>query len=69
VTLDDILRDEIRPNMTLNNQSISVKMSAALTMIMFIVGLVNSILSFLTFYSKDLRKVGVMVHSIMTSIP
>jgi hypothetical protein len=68
VTLDDILRDEIRPNMTLNNQSISVKMSAALTMIMFIVGLVNSILSFLTFYSKDLRKVGCGMYLLASSI-
>jgi hypothetical protein len=68
VTLDDILRDEIRPNMTLNNQSISVKMSAALTMIMFVVGLVNSILSFLTFYSKDLRKVGCGMYLLASSI-
>jgi hypothetical protein len=68
VTLDDILRDEIRPHMTMNNQSISVKMRAALTMIIFVVGLVNSILSFLTFYSNDLRKVGCGMYLLASSI-
>ncbi|CAF0986126.1 unnamed protein product [Adineta steineri] len=36
VTLDDILRDEIRPNMTLTDQTILVKIHAASTMIMFV---------------------------------
>jgi hypothetical protein len=68
MTLDDILRDEIRPNMTLNNQSISLKMSAALTMIMLVAGLINSMLSFLTFYSKDLRKVGCGIYLLASSV-
>jgi hypothetical protein len=68
MTLDDILRDEIRLNMTLNNQSISVKISGALTMILFAAGLVNSILSFLTFYNKDLRKVGCGMYLLASSI-
>jgi hypothetical protein len=68
ITLDDILRDEIRPSMTLNDQPISVKMSAALTMIMFVAGLINSILSLLTFYRKDLRKVGCGMYLLASSI-
>jgi hypothetical protein len=68
MTLDDLLRDEIRPNMVLNNQPFLVKMSAALTMIMFIAGLINSILSFLTFKSKDLRKVGCGMYLLASSI-
>ncbi|CAF3957613.1 unnamed protein product, partial [Adineta steineri] len=36
VTLDDILRDEIRPNMALTDQTILVKIHAASTMVMFI---------------------------------
>jgi uncharacterized membrane protein (DUF485 family) len=66
--LDDILRDEIRPNTTLNNQTFSVKMSAALTMIMFIAGLINSILSLLTFRNKQLRVVGCGIYLFASSI-
>jgi hypothetical protein len=43
-------------------------MSAALTMIMFVAGLVNSILSLLTFCSKDLRKVGCGIYLLASSI-
>ncbi|UJR19449.1 hypothetical protein I4U23_022580 [Adineta vaga] len=56
VTLDDILRYEINRNMILNNQPLLVKISVALIMIMFIMGLINSILSFLTFQNANLRK-------------
>jgi hypothetical protein len=68
LTLDDILRDEIRPDMTLNSQSFSVKMSAALTIIMFVAGLINSFLSFLTFLREDLRKVGCGMYLLTLSI-
>ena len=66
--LDDILRDEIQKNMTLNNQSLTVKMSVALTMLMFVVGLINSILSFLTFQRKDLRELGCGMYLLASSI-
>ncbi|CAF4053204.1 unnamed protein product, partial [Adineta steineri] len=68
VTLDDILRDEIRSNMTLTDQTILVKINAALTMTMFVGGLINSILSILTFQSKDLRKVGCGIYLLASSI-
>ncbi|CAF1544339.1 unnamed protein product [Adineta steineri] len=68
ITLDDILRDEIRPNMTFTDQTILMKINAALTMIMFIGGLINSILSLLTFQSKDLRKVGCGIYLFASSI-
>lgn len=68
VTLDDILRDEIRPNMTLNNQSFTVKMSAALTMLFLVAGLINSILSLITFKSKELRKMGCGIYLLASSI-
>ncbi|CAF4245082.1 unnamed protein product [Rotaria sp. Silwood2] len=68
ITLDDILRDEIRRNMTLNNQKFMVKMSAALTMIMAIAGLINSILSFLTFQNKELRQVGCGMYLLAPSV-
>jgi hypothetical protein len=68
MTLDDLLRDEIKMNMPFNNQSFSVKMSAALTMIIFVAGVVNSLLSFLTFQNKDLRKVGCVMYLLASSI-
>jgi hypothetical protein len=68
LTLDDILRDEIRPNTTLNNQSFSIKMSAALTIIIFVGGLINSVFSFLTFKNKHLRQVGCGMYLLASSI-
>ncbi len=68
LTLDDILRDELRLNTTLNNQSLSIKISAALSIVMFVAGLINSILSFLTFRSKDLQKVGCGMYLLASSI-
>ncbi|CAF1456547.1 unnamed protein product [Adineta steineri] len=68
IILDDILRDEIRSNMTLSDQTILVKSNAVLTMIMFVGGLINSILSIITFQSKDLRQVGCGIYLLASSI-
>jgi hypothetical protein len=68
LTLDDILRDEIRPNTTLNNQSFSIKMSAALTIIILVGGLINSVFSFITFKNKHLRQVGCGMYLLASSI-
>ncbi|CAF4108780.1 unnamed protein product [Adineta steineri] len=68
IILDDILRDEIRPNMTFTDQTILVKIVAALTMIMFIGGLINSTLSLLTFKNKDLRQVGCGIYLLASSV-
>jgi hypothetical protein len=68
LTLDDILRDELRLNMTLNNQSFSIKISATLTIIMFVAGLINSILSLITFQSKKCRQVGCGMYLLASSV-
>ncbi|CAF0983577.1 unnamed protein product [Adineta steineri] len=68
LTLDDILRDELQPNTGLNNQSFSIKLSAGLTIIMFVAGLINSILSFITFKSKDSQKVGCGIYLLASSM-
>ncbi|CAF1000956.1 unnamed protein product [Adineta steineri] len=68
LTLDDILRDELQSNTVLNNQSFSIKLSAALTIIMFIAGLFNSILSFITFQNKDSQQVGCGMYLLASSI-
>lgn len=54
--------------MTLHNQSFFVKMSAFLTMIMFIGGLINGIFSLLTFQSIELRRVGCGMYLLSSSI-
>ncbi len=68
LTLDDILRDELRTNTTLNNQSFSIKIGAALTIIMFTAGLINSILSLVTFQSKKCRQVGCGMYLLASSV-
>ncbi|CAF1364624.1 unnamed protein product [Adineta steineri] len=68
LTLDDILRDELQPNTVLNNQSFSIKLSAGLTIIMFVAGLINSVLSFITFQHKDSQQVGCGMYLLASSI-
>jgi uncharacterized membrane protein len=68
LTLDDILRHEINPNVTLKDQPFSVKISATLTMIMLVAGLINSVFSILTFQNAALRKVGCGMYLLASSI-
>ncbi|CAF1193465.1 unnamed protein product [Adineta steineri] len=68
LTLDDILRNEIRRNTTINNQSFLIKISIALTIIIFVGGLINSILSLITFQNLELRKVGCGIYLLSSSI-
>jgi hypothetical protein len=66
--LEDILHYAIEPNIHFNNQSRLIKVSAVLTIIIFIVGLIDSILSLLAFKSKDSRKVGCGIYLFALSI-
>ena len=68
MTLDEILRDELRPNMTLNNQSVSIKISAALTILLFVGGLINSVLSLVTFQNEECRQVGCGMYLLASSV-
>ncbi|CAF1216350.1 unnamed protein product [Adineta ricciae] len=68
VTLDDILRNKIQRNMTFNDQSFLIKMTAAFTMIMFGAGLINAVLSLLTFQNMELRQVGCGIYLLSSSI-
>ncbi len=68
LTLDDILRDELRPNTILNNQSFSIKISAAFTIIVFVGGLINSVLSLVTFQNKECRQVGCGLYLLASSV-
>ncbi|CAF0854311.1 unnamed protein product [Adineta steineri] len=68
LTLDDLLRYEIRPNSTLNNQSLLIKLSAAAILIIFLIGTVNGLLSYLVFHDRDSRKVGCGIYLRLSSI-
>ena len=68
LTLDDILRDELRVNITLNNQPFSIKISAAITIIIFVAGLFNSILSLITFRNKNCQQIGCGMYLFASSV-
>jgi hypothetical protein len=68
LTLDDILHDELEMNTTLNHQSFSIKISAALTIIMFVGGSINSVFSFITFKAKDAQQVGCGMYLLASAI-
>ena len=58
MSLDDILRYEMKENTTLIEPSSLVKVSAALTKNLFVAGLINTVLSFLTFHNSHTRQSG-----------
>ena len=68
LTLDDILRDELRSNLPLNKQSLSIKLAVTVTIIMFVGGLINSVLSFITLQNNDCQQVGCGIYLLTASI-
>ncbi|CAF1461593.1 unnamed protein product [Adineta ricciae] len=68
LTLDDILRLELKRNMTINDQPLVIKISAALTTIMLFVGVISSAFSLLTFQNGNLRTVGCGLYLLASSI-
>ena len=68
LTLDDMLRYELRPATSFDQQPLAVKISSVLTLTMFVIGLVNSILSLMTFHSSTARQVGVGIYLYASSI-
>jgi hypothetical protein len=58
LTLDEILSYETKSNVFLSEQPFTVKLGAIITMIMFIVAIINGIFSILTFKNKILQEVG-----------
>ncbi|CAF4240756.1 unnamed protein product, partial [Adineta steineri] len=68
LTLDDLLRYEIRPNNTLADQSLVVKLSAASTIIIFLIGLLNSFFGYLVFHNRNCRKVASGIYLRLSSV-
>ena len=68
LTLDDILRYVVRPNISFYQQPQLIKLSAIFAMLLFFLGLLNSTLSLLVFHSRDAREVGCGIYLYASSI-
>ncbi|CAF1534644.1 unnamed protein product, partial [Adineta ricciae] len=68
LTLDDILRLEVNRNMSIQDQPLSIKISGALSVIMFVVSVVSSLCSFLTFQNQKSRTVGCGLYFLTSSV-
>jgi hypothetical protein len=68
LSLDAILGYHILPNVSLNDQPFIIKMSLALTIIFMIGGLLDSILSIMTFKNKVVLEVGCGLYLLSSSI-
>lgn len=68
LTLDDILRYEIRRHLHLLQQPVSVKTSALLTGLMLGMGFMSSTMSYLTFQRQHAREVGCGLYLFSSSI-
>ncbi|CAF1145123.1 unnamed protein product [Adineta steineri] len=67
-SLDAILGYQIRPNLPLNQQSTAVKVSVAITIIIFVLGFVNGLLLLITFGKKRTRNIGCDLYLFISSI-
>ena len=68
LSLDGILGYHIQPHVQITRQPIIVQMSLGFTIIMAIAGLIDGILSIITFNSVDLQKVGCSMYLLGSSI-
>lgn len=68
LTINDILRNQVLPNVPFGKQSSLIQVGAAITMIMFVGGLINGILSLITFKNKKLREIGCGVYLFASSV-
>ncbi|CAF1063083.1 unnamed protein product [Adineta steineri] len=68
LSLDDILGYQIQPHITITHQPFAIQFSIILTMIITIIGLINSILSFMTFNNKEICQIGCGIYLLTVSI-
>ena len=65
-TLDEILAYEIKSNQNIIKQPIVIQLSAVITILLLIIGIINSILSILTFLRKASREVGCGIYLLVS---
>ncbi|CAF4262485.1 unnamed protein product [Rotaria socialis] len=67
LSLDIILGYQIRPDTTIMNQPNTIKVSMILTIFIFMVGLINGLLSIVTFQSKTISNAGCQLYLLALS--
>jgi hypothetical protein len=67
-TLDEILGYEFKRNALLSKQPFTVKMGVAVTIFLFVIGVINSILSIITFLREKSQEVGCGIYLLASSI-
>jgi hypothetical protein len=68
LSLDTILGYKIQPNLAMNRQPLSIKLSALITMLIFLIGIINFLLSIITFQNKQTRVTGCGIYLLISSI-
>jgi hypothetical protein len=68
LSLDAILGYQIRPHISWRRQPTSVKVSITVTMVMFLLGLINSTISIMTFQSTKGQETGCGLYILFSSI-
>ncbi|CAF2528161.1 unnamed protein product [Rotaria sp. Silwood2] len=68
LSLDAIIGYHIRPHVVINHQSLIVKLTIVLTILITLIGLINSVLSLIAMNGKEARKIGCGIYLISTSI-
>jgi len=68
LSLDAILGYQIRPHIALRHQPLITKISVGVTTVMLTLGLLNGILSIITFKGKTLRRVGCGLYLMGSSV-
>jgi hypothetical protein len=68
LSLDAILGYHISPNVSLNHQPFIIKMSLSLTIIFVVAGLINGVLSIMTFKNKSVLEFGCGLYLLGSSI-
>jgi len=68
LTLDVILGYQIRPGLSFAQQPSSVMTSLIITILMFVIGIINGFLCIITFKQKDLLQIGCGIYLLTTSI-
>jgi hypothetical protein len=67
-SLEDILGYQIKPFTSFEKQRIVVKISVAVTVVIFLAGLINGILSIITFQAKRPQQTGSMIYLLVASV-
>jgi hypothetical protein len=67
-SLDSILGYHIKPRISLNQQPLIIKISISVSTILFVLGLMNGLLSIVTFHQMKRKQIGSLNYLLISSI-